>query len=134
MIGLDTNVLVRLLTRDDARQFAAARRYIAANCSSEDPAFINRVVVIEVLWVLESAYAEYGRNQIADALEGLLNTAEFSVEDGTSMRSAISQYRAGVDFVDALIATLNTLHGCRATATFDKRAKRQLTQFTAIPV
>ncbi|HEY8296819.1 MAG TPA: type II toxin-antitoxin system VapC family toxin [Candidatus Baltobacteraceae bacterium] len=132
MIGLDTNVLVRILTRDDPRQFAAASRYIANSCTAESPAFINRIVVVEVVWVLENAYDEYTRDQIADAIAGVLNTAEFTVEDGISIRSVLGDYRSGADFADALIATINAKQGCTKTATFDKVARKKFEHFTDV--
>jgi len=131
MIGLDTNVLVRLLTRDDPNQGRLAQHFIDRHSSSEDPAFINRVVVVELVWVLES-YSDYSRSQIADAVESLLSTANFRVEDQSAFRSAVKAYREGADFADALIATINDWRGCSATATFDADARKKLPNFTLI--
>ncbi|NNM92804.1 MAG: type II toxin-antitoxin system VapC family toxin [Candidatus Eremiobacteraeota bacterium] len=131
MIGLDTNVLLRLLTRDDARQHAAAKRFIARNCSRADPAFINRVVVLECVWVLESFY-EYSREQAADAIDGLLLVAEFDVEDAPVIRETIEEYRAGADFADAFTACSNADRECTSTATFDTAAAKRLGHFSAI--
>ncbi|MDH2910449.1 MAG: type II toxin-antitoxin system VapC family toxin [Candidatus Eremiobacteraeota bacterium] len=131
MIGLDTNVLLRLLTRDDERQHAAAKRFIARNCSPTDPAFINRVVVLECVWVLESFY-EYSREQVADAIDGLILVAEFEVEDTPVIRETLEAYRAGADFADAFIACSNADRGCTRTATFDTAAAKRLGHFSAI--
>ena len=56
MKGLDTNVLVRYLTQDDATQYEKAKPYLETNCTTQDPCFINTVVLCELAWVLEAAY------------------------------------------------------------------------------
>jgi len=131
VIGLDTNVLLRLLTRDDARQHAAAKNFIARNCGPTDPAFINRVVVLECVWVLESFY-DYLREQVADAIDGLLLVAEFDVEDAPVIRETLAAYRAGADFADAFTACSNAERGCTSTAAFDTAAAKRLEHFSAI--
>ncbi len=125
MIGLDTNVLVRLLTGDDPAQQQLAAAYIEKSCSTEDPAYINRIVLIEFVWVLESVY-KYSRPQIAEALVRMLRTAELRFEDHEAAWAAATAYRNGVDFADFVIVCTNEKAGCRATATFDVRAAKQL--------
>lgn len=132
MIGLDTNVLLRLLTQDDPAQLAAAKRFVASHCTSEEPGFVNRVVTVEIVWVLESLYDEYSRNQIADSVEALLSTAALEIEDGTAVRAALGAYRDGADFADAFIARVNEALGCTSTATFDARAAKKLAHFTVV--
>ena len=56
MIGLDTNILVRYLVEDDAKQASKAAHLIETRCTEDSPGFINRVVLCELVWVLESAY------------------------------------------------------------------------------
>ncbi len=131
-MGLDTNILIRILTRDDPRQAASARRFLDANISADEPAFVNRVVLIEIVWVLESAYDEYGRGEIAAVIEGILETAEFLVEDAVEMRGAIARYRAGADFADATLAATNSSQGCTVTASFDRAACKKLEHFRFI--
>ena len=80
MIGLDTNVLVRHLIQDEPRQSRVASACIENQCSREEPGFINRVVLCELVWVLESAYG-FERARIAPVLESILQTAQFRVED-----------------------------------------------------
>ena len=104
---------------------------MARNCSPADPAFINRVVVLECVWVLESFY-EYSREQVASAIDGVLLVAEFEVEDAPVIRETLEAYRAGADFADALIAFSNTYRGCASTATFDNAAAKRLGHFSAI--
>lgn len=131
MIGLDTNVLVRLLTRDDARQAKRARDYLAAHVSADAPAFVSREVLLETVWVLESAY-RYDRADIANAVEGTLETAELHVEAASCARSAARAYRSGTDFNDALVAAANENAGCETTLTLDTSAAARIGHFTLL--
>ena len=131
MIALDTNVLVRLLVKDDAAQFALAQSYLREHCTSDDPALVNRVVLAEFVWVLESFYA-YPRERVAQALDGILATAVLAVEDASSVRAALARYRNGADFADAIIAITNLRAGASTTLTFDKPAARRLDEFTLL--
>ena len=130
MIGIDTNVLVRYLVQDDPEQAARATRFIVHGCSSDEPCLINRVVLCELVWVLEGAY-RYGRGKVSEALEGILRTAQLKVEDHQEAWTALRQYRAGSDFADALIAVVNQREGCEHTVTFDRKAAR-LAGFVAL--
>jgi len=124
MIGIDTNVLVRYLTRDDERQASIAHRFLTGQCSVERPAFINRIVQCEVAWVLERAYG-YPRAQIAQAMEMVFRTRQFQIEDQAAALAALRIYRQGkADFADALIAAGNRSAGCETTVTFDHKASR----------
>ena len=71
------------------------------------------------------------RDKVASALETILRTRQFAIEDAQEVWSSLTVYRAGGDFADALIAAVNLRHGCQHTATFDRRAARQA-GFTAI--
>ena len=82
MIGIDTNVLVRYLAQEDARQTAAANAFIENTLDAGQPGYVNRVVLCELVWVLESAYG-YTRTQIAEALQ--LST-QGRVEEADALR------------------------------------------------
>lgn len=124
MIGFDTNILVRHLVQDDPEQGASASRFIEAHCSESSPGFVNRVVLCELVWVLETAY-RYPRNIIADTIERLLRTVELEIENDDAAWLALHAYRdQGVDFSDAFIGHTNRELGCERTATFDRRATR----------
>ena len=123
MIGLDTNVLVRHLTQDDPKQARLASALIADVCSTEEPGYINRVVICEVVWVLERAY-RYDRATIADAIETILRTADLRIENEKAVWTALSSYQEGYDFADALIGETNLMAGVDDTRTFDKQAAR----------
>lgn len=121
MIGLDTNVLVRLITRDDEQQAALARSTLGTN--AKEVAFVNRATVLELVWVLESAYS-YEATIIADAIDVLLDLETITVEDASVVRRATRLYRAGADFADALVTESNLAQTCRSTLTFDRRAAK----------
>ena len=124
MTGIDTNVLVRYLVQDDAEQARKATRFITGECSPDVPALINRIVLCEMVWVLESAYG-YQRNKVMLALEKILRTTQFKVEDHQEAWSSFRKYQAGADFSDAFIAAVNRRLGCDHTVTFDRKAGRR---------
>jgi len=122
MIGLDTNVIVRLFVDDDPEQVASARTFVATRCTPEDPGFIDRVALCESVWVLTAAYG-YGRVAVADVIERLLASRDIRLEDHNLVRVAAQSYRvSNVDFADILIGHVNLARGCEATATFDRKA------------
>jgi len=132
MIGLDTNVLVRLLVADDPAQTARAKRFVDSRCTRESPGFINCIVLAELVWVLASAY-DYRRSDIVDAVESLLAGEDRVVEHHDDVRAALEDYKSSrVGFTDALIARLNRVRGCEATATFDHTAAK-LDGFVRVP-
>jgi predicted nucleic-acid-binding protein len=123
MTGIDTNVLVRYLVQDDPDQAKKASRFISNECSTADPGLINRIVLCELVWVLETAY-KYSRGDVALALEKILRTKQFEIEDHQDAWSSFREYQAGADFADAFIATVNRRLGCEHTVTFDRKAVR----------
>ena len=123
MKGIDTNVMVRYLVQDDPEQSAAAARLIAKECTVDEPGLINRIVLCELVWVLESAYG-YTRARVAPVLASILRTAQLKVEDSPDAYNALEQYRQGADFADALIAIVNRRLGSVHTMTFDRKAGR----------
>jgi predicted nucleic-acid-binding protein len=124
VIGLDTNVLVRYLVRDDARQAGAAAKLIARHCSKEQPGRVSLVVLCELVWVLSRAY-RYAQPEIGAVVEKLLQTAELDIESADIAWAALRLYRSeGAGFADAVIGLCNQQAGCQLTATFDTAAAR----------
>jgi len=122
MKGLDTNVLVRYLTQDDAAQARKATREIEGEDASES-LFIADVVMCELVWVLETAYG-YGRAEILPVLERVLRTRQFAFEDKDLLWRAVDDYRSVKgDFADHLIGRVGKQTGCRETVTFDAGLK-----------
>lgn len=123
MIGLDTNVLVRYLVQDDPKQARAASRLIAARTAS-DRAFVSLIVLVELWWVLRSAYG-YSRDEVTGCLNGLLDSVEVAVEQHDAARAALRMTEDGADFADALIAQVCTRTGCTGVMTFDRGAAKR---------
>ena len=124
MIGIDTNVLLRLLVRDDDAQVRAAERFIATHCSPDNPGFVSLVVVVETAWALRRFYL-YDRSQIVAAIGSLLNVAELEIESAAEVRSAVADFATSSGgFVDCLVARTNIATGCEYTVTFDRKAAK----------
>ena len=124
MIGLDTNILVRYLTQDDAAQSAKAAEIIERQLTEQSPGFLSVVVMVETVWVLDRAY-RLPTNQIAAAIERILQTDVFSVENEQEVFTAMIAFKEGYgSFADALIGELSAKAGCSFTLTFDHKALR----------
>jgi len=123
MIGLDTNLLIRYLTKDDTSQFTKVKRLIEEAVERDERLLINCAVLCEVTWVLDTAY-EYSRADIADALERILETAQFDIERAHEARQALGDFRSTkAGFADALIGRVNRALGAKQTFTFDRDLK-----------
>ena len=121
MIGLDTSVLVRYMMQDDARQSPLATR-LMESLSAAAPGFVSLVSVLELGWVLTSAY-ELERSQLVAALEGLLRTKEIVVERAETVWKALRLFQiTKSDFADCLIERSAASAGCKWTVTFDRGA------------
>jgi len=131
--GVDTNVLIRFIVRDDADQAAAADRFLEHECSRDAPCLINRIVLCELVWVLERGY-RYRRGPVAGVIDKILRTEEFRVENAAEAWAALQAYRDGrADFADALIGKTNRALGCAETATLDRDAGR-MEEFILLPM
>jgi predicted nucleic-acid-binding protein len=122
MIGIDTNVLVRFLVEDDHAQFERAQKLIKRQASEGEGVSINLLVLLETEWVLRSRY-DLSKNEIADALSGLLDSTEVRVEDEATVERALFVWKdSAAEFADCLIGERYRELGCRAMASFDTRA------------
>jgi len=115
MRAIDTNVLVRLLTRDDADQTARAESFIAKG------AWISHPVLIETVWVLASVF-DLGREGIATAVEMLLDHAQLVIQNPDVVLAALKDYRSRerVEFSDCLILATARGAGHLPLGTFDR--------------
>jgi predicted nucleic-acid-binding protein len=115
MRAVDSNVLVRLLARDDEQQTAAAEEFVAAG------AWVSHVVLAETLWVLESVYDVDARGR-AKAVEMLLSHRELSLEDPDVVERALAQFRRrpALGFSDCLVVESTRKAGHGPLGTFDK--------------
>lgn len=121
MIAFDTNVLVRLLVADDAKQTARVRARIRRLDAEGERAFVSDVVVCELVWVLRSAYG-LDREPIAKALRQLFSAKQLSFTAPDQLARALDAYEIGAgDFSDYLIREHATGAGCDTVLTFDKK-------------
>ena len=124
MIGLDTNVLVRFLVRDDQAQFAKALDLIQREWRDNRAVLISQLVLLETEWVLRSRY-RLAKSAVLTAFAGLLAAREFEIEDEASLERALFVWRdSSADFADCLIGARHLGLGCEATVSFDARAAR----------
>jgi predicted nucleic-acid-binding protein len=131
MLGIDTNVLVRFLVRDDEAQFEKARKLIRREVGSGDDVFVSLMVLMETEWVLRSRY-NLQKTQIMEAISGLLDAAEVQLEDEPAIEETLFIWKdSAADFADCLIGAHNRRLGCSATATFDVNALK-LAAFVAL--
>ena len=122
MLGVDTNVLVRYLVGDDQSQYERARRLIHRQEDIGEPLLVSLLVLLEMEWVLRSRYG-LTKPDIVAAFSSLLQTAEVVFEDEPAVEHAIYVWKdSRAEFADCLINARHRRLGCRATATFERKA------------
>ncbi len=119
MRAVDTNVLVRLLVRDDPAQAGAAEAFIAKG------AWVSHLALAEAIWVLQGVY-ERDAEAIAQAVELLLIHEHLVLQDPDVVQSALHDFRtqSGVDFSDCLIVAIARKAGHLPVGTFDRKLGR----------
>jgi predicted nucleic-acid-binding protein len=123
MIGIDTNVFLRLSLGDDARQAKAAAALLR-EASAKEPLFIDAIVLVEAAWVMRTSY-QMDRMAIADRLSIVVGADRLLVADPDAVEAAIDDFRAGTaDLAECLVVHLNRARDCTTTFTFDKKATR----------
>jgi len=123
MIGLDTDVLVRLLTADEPAQLRAAAELLEAHDGEHGAFFVNDMVLVELVWVLRRLYTS-SREGALHAVQSLLDNDAFAFEDRERLDKAVTLCRVQArDFADAMIALKNSAAGCDHTASFDKATR-----------
>jgi predicted nucleic-acid-binding protein len=126
MMALDTNVLVRYLTRDEPEEAARAKSLI-----EDRPAFVPKTVMLETEWVLRSAYG-FAPPAIAGGITAFLGLPGVTVEDAPAVARALMWYAQGFDFADALhVASCGQ---AEAFATFDRTLRRKAEAAGMMPV
>ena len=124
MLGVDTNVLVRFLVRDDEAQFDKARKLIRREVAAGSGVFVNQLVLLETEWVLRSRYS-LPKTLIIEAISGLLEASNVRFEDEPAIEEALFIWKdTAADFADCLIGAKSRRLGCRATETFDVTASK----------
>jgi predicted nucleic-acid-binding protein len=123
VIGLDTNVVIRYIAQDDARQSAKATQ-LMENLSSETPGFLPLVALVEIVWVLAGRYAA-SKADIIKIIETLLRTKELYLEQSETVWRALRVFASSnADFADCLIERSCDTAKCSYTATFDAKAAK----------
>jgi len=123
VIGLDTNVVVRYLTQDDAVQASRVNTLFETVLTTQTPGVITLVTLAEVVWVLECCYAQ-PRTAIAEVIQALLSTRNLLVENASAAFLALRAFSEGSgDFNDALIVVTARQLGCDKVVSFDKKAQ-----------
>lgn len=125
MIALDTNVIVRVITRDDPAQ---ARR--AAALIRGVDLWVSKTVLLEAAWVLRYTY-EFDPLSIHRALSTLVGLENLTVEDRPAVEAALEWQEAGMDFADAL--HLASSGRAASFATFDQKMGKVASGLTGAP-
>jgi len=127
MRGLDTNILVRYITADDAEQTQKAREIIERAEDAGERLQVNTIVLCELCWTLRGKHYEYDRPSIAAVIELILDTAVFEIQNRDVVQRAMVDYRLGkADFSDYLIGYQNRSVGCEDTVTFDRKLRHHV--------
>lgn len=125
MIGLDTNILVRLLIEDDPVQTPLVFRLLGEALASNEVCYVSDVALCELEWVLVSSY-DASRSEVASAFQRLFDQPGFLFDDPQSLRRALNRYRLSrVEFSDLLLGGRGQACGVRTTYTFDRPLSRQ---------
>lgn len=115
MRAVDTNVLVRLVTRDDARQVKTAEAFVAKG------AWVSHLVLVESVWVLSSVY-DLGPSELATTIEMLLSHKDLTLQDSEAVVAALGRFieRPAVSFSDCLVLEVARRAGHLPLGTFDR--------------
>lgn len=119
MRAVDTNVLIRLITRDDAKQRAAAETFISGG------AWVSHLVLVETVWVLDAVYA-LPAARIANAIEMLLDHRQLVLQDPEVVSAALAHYRArpSLGFSDCMVLEVARKAGHLPLGTLDRQLGR----------
>ena len=125
MTGLDTNVVLRLLTADDPEMSPRARQLF-----DTEQLWLPHTVLLETEWVLRSAY-QFSPRAIAGSLDKLLRHPNVHSEDRSVARHALTWYEGGLDLADAL--HLATARHTDRFVTFDRQFAHRSRQIEDAP-
>ena len=119
MQAVDTNVLVRLLARDDEKQAKLADQFVAKG------AWVSHLVLAETVWVLDAVY-ERKPAQLMAAIELLLQHESLVLQDADTVSAALAHFRAKpkLGFSDCLVLAIAKKAGHVPLGTFDRALAR----------
>jgi len=115
MVAVDTNILLRIVTRDDEKQAAVADAFITRG------AWVSHLVLAEVVWVLRTTYRRE-HDEIANAIEMLLSHQDLTIQDTHVVEEALQHYRnrPALGFSDCLVLEIARKAGHLPLGTFDR--------------
>jgi len=119
MRAVDANVLVRLVTRDDRKQVAAAESFVSKG------AWVSTLVLTEATWVLTAVY-ELTHAEIATAIDMFLHHRDLTIQESDTIAAALEQYRnrPALGFSDCLILETARKAGHLPLGTFDRNLSK----------
>src|ERR1700730_18171934 len=125
MLGIETNVVIRLVISDDAEQTCRARKLVEQALSHDEPMLVSLLVLLESEWVLRSRYG-FNREALLSIFRALLEARELSFEDEPALEEALFHWKnSACGFSDCLITAHNRQMGGRATSAFDGKVTRR---------
>jgi predicted nucleic-acid-binding protein len=124
MVAVDTNILVRFLAQDDEKQARQVHARLKRAEKNKEQLAVPLAVILETIWVLESAY-RFQRQEIIRGIEALLQMPIFLFEADDVLEGLIEQGKKSAnDLSDLLIGLSAKSQGADHTLTFDKKAAR----------
>ena len=130
-IGLDTNLLVRLITDDDPDQADLVENLLESLAKKDATFLINEIVLAELDWVLTSVYG-YSKKDFLKTIDRLFKTKNIAFSTPDLIKQAYKLYsKSNADFSDCYLSVQNNSLGCKTTYTFDKKASK-LRTFTLL--
>jgi predicted nucleic-acid-binding protein len=124
MIGIDTNILLRLWLNDDPAQSKRIDQLLAEHGGLPGSLLVTDVVLVEAVWTLKSAFEQDKHAQLI-AVRSLLEETAFAFEDREAVAAALTLFQSGFcGFADCLVVAKHARQGCDFTATFDRGMRK----------
>jgi predicted nucleic-acid-binding protein len=124
MIGIDTNILLRLWLNDDPAQSKRIDQLLSEHGGSPGSLLVTDVVLVEAVWTLKSAFEQDKHAQLI-AVGSLLEETAFAFEDREAVAAALTLFESGSrGFADCLVVAKHARQGCDFTATFDRGMRK----------
>jgi predicted nucleic-acid-binding protein len=124
MIGVDTNILLRLWLNDDRAQSKRIDQLLAEHGGLPGSLLVTDVVLVEAVWTLKSAFEQDKHAQLI-AVRSLLEETAFAFEDREAVAAALTLFESGsCGFADCLVVAKHARQGCDFTATFDRGMRK----------
>ncbi|MBC8057882.1 MAG: type II toxin-antitoxin system VapC family toxin [Rhizobiales bacterium] len=124
MISIDTNVVLRVILRDDAEQHGVATRELAKAGRAGADILVNDIVLVETIWTLVRTY-RIDKPVVIGALQAFMQTSGIRFESDANVALALELFEhSTAGFADCLTVAKNTAFGCTSTLTFDEGMRK----------